>query len=158
MYKAANIVWGVYRNRPVCLSVCPDQLPHLLSDFHQTLWNLRSWCVNVVKLHVFTFLVPCCNVCYDFCVKRCSIRLDFHLFCRRFMFYLCYLYLFTYTGVQHIVLCFCFVLFFLCTLSCQFLWIVHLCFSFRYSLTFLFLGSRQIHMYSTITKILKFNK
>jgi hypothetical protein len=38
----ANIVWGVYRNRPVCLSICPDQLPHLLSDFHQTLWNLRS--------------------------------------------------------------------------------------------------------------------
>ena len=34
----ANIVWGVYRNRPVC----PDQLPHLLSDFHQTLWKLRS--------------------------------------------------------------------------------------------------------------------
>jgi hypothetical protein len=29
----------------ICLSVCPDQLPHLLSDFHQTLWNLRSWCV-----------------------------------------------------------------------------------------------------------------
>ena len=23
-------------------SVCPEQLPHLLSDFHQTLWNLRS--------------------------------------------------------------------------------------------------------------------
>jgi hypothetical protein len=33
---------GVYRYMPVCL----DQLPHLLSDFHQTLWNLRSWCVN----------------------------------------------------------------------------------------------------------------
>ena len=33
---------GIYRNRPVC----PDQLPHLFSDFHQTLWNLRSWCVN----------------------------------------------------------------------------------------------------------------
>ena len=29
---------GVYRNRPVC----PDQLPHLLSDLYQTLWNLRS--------------------------------------------------------------------------------------------------------------------
>jgi hypothetical protein len=26
----------------VLLSVCPDQLPNLLSDFHQTLWNLIS--------------------------------------------------------------------------------------------------------------------
>jgi hypothetical protein len=52
----------------------------------------------------------------------------------------------------HVVLCFCFVFVFLCTLSCQFLWIVHWWFPFRYSLTFLFLGSRQIHVYSTITK------
>jgi hypothetical protein len=28
-------------------------------------------------------------------------RLNFHLCCREFMFYLCYLYLLTYTGVQH---------------------------------------------------------
>jgi hypothetical protein len=28
-------------------------------------------------------------------------RLDSHLFCRGFLFYLCYLYLLTYTGVQH---------------------------------------------------------
>ena len=34
----------------------------------------------------------------------------------------------------------------------QFLWIVHLWFLFRYSRTFLYLGSRQIHVYSTITK------
>ena len=27
--------------------------------------------------------------------KRCSVRLNFHLFCREFMFYLCYMYLFT---------------------------------------------------------------
>ena len=41
----ANIVWGGgYIG--ICLSVCPDQLPHLLSDFHPTLWKLRSWCVN----------------------------------------------------------------------------------------------------------------
>jgi len=30
-----------------------------------------------------------------------SSLLPFVLFCREFMFYLCYLYLFTYTGVQH---------------------------------------------------------
>ena len=28
-------------------------------------------------------------------------KIDSHLFCTGFMFYLCYLYLFTYTGVQH---------------------------------------------------------
>jgi hypothetical protein len=31
----------------------------------------------------------------------CDLRLDSHLFCRGFMFYLCYLYSSTYTGVQH---------------------------------------------------------
>ena len=34
-------------------------------------------------------------------IKRYLIRLDSHLFCMEFMFYLCYLYLFTYTGLQH---------------------------------------------------------
>jgi len=33
--------------------------------------------------------------------KKCSIPLDLYLFCGGFMLYLCYLYLFTYTGVQH---------------------------------------------------------
>jgi hypothetical protein len=42
------------------------------------------------------------------------------------MSYLSYLHLFAYSGVQHILFC-VFVLFFfiLCTLCCQFLWIVH---------------------------------
>ena len=30
-----------------------------------------------------------------------GVRLDFNLGCRGSMFYLCYLYLFTYAGVQH---------------------------------------------------------
>ena len=41
--------------------------------------------------------VPCC----DFCIKTCLISLFSCLFCRWFMFYICYLYLFMYTGVQH---------------------------------------------------------
>ena len=42
------------------------------------------------------------------------------------MSYLRYLFLFTHSGVQHIVLCFCLIFFFIfCTLCCQFLWIVH---------------------------------
>ena len=53
--------------------------------------------VRVVKLHVFTFLVRCCDVRYDFRVKRCLILLDSHLLCRGFMYiyvfciYLCVL-------------------------------------------------------------------
>jgi len=45
--------------------------------------------VYVVKLHVFTVLVPCCDVDCDFS----------HLLSREFLFYLCYLYLFKYTNV-----------------------------------------------------------
>ena len=47
--------------------------------------------------------VPCCDARYDFRVKRCSIRLDFHLFFREFMFYYCYLYCFTYTGGKNTI-------------------------------------------------------
>jgi hypothetical protein len=50
-------VLGVYRN----LSLCPDQLPNLLSDYHQTLWNLRSWCVNfaVCRILLSIEFYPC---------------------------------------------------------------------------------------------------
>ena len=60
------------------------------------------------------------------------------LFVGVLMFYLRYLCLFVHCGVQHI-LCFVFVLFFfvLCTLCCQFLWIVHFWLPLRYSLTFI---------------------
>ena len=54
-----------------------------------------------VKLHVFTCLVPYCDARYDFRLKTMLGSLDFQLCCREFMFYWCYLYLFTYTGVQH---------------------------------------------------------
>jgi len=41
--------------------------------------------------------------------KRSSIRLYLRLFVGGSMFYLRYLCLFVYSGVQHILLCFCFV-------------------------------------------------
>jgi hypothetical protein len=44
------------------MSVRPtDQLPHLLSDFHKTLWNLRSWCVNfaVYRILLSIEFYPC---------------------------------------------------------------------------------------------------
>jgi hypothetical protein len=52
--------------------------------------------VNFVKLHVFTFSVPYCDVRYDFRLKRFSIRRYSHLFCRGFMLYIyiCYLSIF----------------------------------------------------------------
>jgi len=54
-----------------------------------------------VKLHVFTFLVSFCDVRCDSRVKTmfASFLLPFVL--KEFMFYLCYLYSCTYTGVQH---------------------------------------------------------
>ena len=54
-----------------------------------------------------------------------------------FMSYFCYLCLFTYSGVEHLLCCSLVLFFFaLCTLCCQFLWIVHVWVSLRYSLTF----------------------
>jgi hypothetical protein len=54
------------------------------------------------------------------------------------MFYLSYLCLFVHSGVQHILCC-VFALFFfvMCTLCCQFLWIVFFLLPLRYSLMFI---------------------
>ena len=52
-------------------------------------------------LYMYSHINPCCDVRYDFRVTRCSIRLDSLLFYKEFMFYSCYLYSLTYTGVQH---------------------------------------------------------
>ena len=78
----------------------------------------------VVLLCVFTFLVPCYDVHYNFRIKQLSVRLYLQLFVGGCMSYLCYLCLLAYTGVQH-MLCCVFVLFFivLCTLCCHFLWL-----------------------------------
>ena len=84
--------------------------------------------VYVVMLCVFTFLVPCCDVRYDFHIKRCSVRLCLQLFvgelmsycvlcvclrilmsgsshlppvvCRRTHVLLCFVCMFTYIDVQ----------------------------------------------------------
>jgi hypothetical protein len=53
--------------------------------------------VLVVKLHVFTFLVLCCDVRYNFRVKRYSIRLSFLFLCSKvhvlfMLFVIIYLY------------------------------------------------------------------
>ena len=50
------------------------------------------------------FLVPCCDFCNNN-EKRCSVRLYLQLFVAGLMSCSCYLCLFTYSGVQHILCC-----------------------------------------------------
>ena len=89
------------------------------------------------------------------------------------MFYLGYLCLLAYNGVQHIFCC-VFALFFfvLCSLSCQFLWIVHLWLSLRYFLTFIqiywnpivlfhsycYFGSSNVCLQGTLSKMQYFRE
>jgi hypothetical protein len=53
-----------------------------------------------LSYYVFAFVVLCCDVCYDFRIKRCSVRLYLLLFVGGVMSYLC---LFVYSGVPHIL-------------------------------------------------------
>ena len=50
-----------------------------------------SWfrVVHIVLLYVYTFLVPCCDVHYNFRIKRCSVHPYPQLFVGGLMFYLC---------------------------------------------------------------------
>jgi hypothetical protein len=63
------------------------------------------------------------------------------------------LWLIVYSGIQHIFCC-VFVLFFfvLCTLRCQFLWIVHCWLPFRCSLAFIVVGIRLTCQLAIIDK------
>jgi hypothetical protein len=59
----------------------------------------------VVLLCVFAFWATCCDVHYTFCIKICFVRRCLQLFVGGRMSYLRYLYLFAYSGVQHILCC-----------------------------------------------------
>ena len=52
-----------------------------------------------VLLYVFTLFVPCYDVHYDFRIESYSVQ----LFVGRLMSFLCYLYLFAYIGVKHVL-------------------------------------------------------
>ena len=91
--------------------------------------HLLDFCI--VLLCILTFRVPCCDVRYDLRKKRCSVRLYLQLFVKGFMFYLRYLCLFAYSGVQRILCCVLFSI----VLCCQFLWIVHFWLALCYSIT-----------------------
>ena len=80
----------------------------------------------VVLLCVFTFWVPCCDVRIK-TIFGSSLPL---VVCRRADVLSVLFMLFVFACVEwcptRVVLCFCFGFFFvLCTLCCQFLWIVH---------------------------------
>ena len=98
---------------------CPIMCLYVLSSVLSYYVSVRSeFCV--VLLCVSTFWVLCCCVRYDFRKKTKSRSSSPPVVCRRIHILL------THSGVQYI-LCFVFVLFLfvLCTLCCQFLWIVH---------------------------------
>ena len=90
----------------------------------------------VVLLCVFAFWISCCDIRYDFRINQCSVCLFFQLFVGGSMPFLRCLCLYAVSGVL-IFLCYVFALFFivLCTLCCQFLWIVHCWLTLRYYLT-----------------------
>ena len=58
----------------------------------------------ILYLCVFTFLVPCCDVCCDFRIKTMFGTSLPRMFVRGIMSYICYLCLFLYSGVQHFVM------------------------------------------------------
>jgi hypothetical protein len=106
----------------------------------------------VVLLCVCTLWVPCC---YASPYKWCSVRLYLQLFVRELMSYLRYLCLFAHSSVQHI-LCYVFVLlvFVLCVLCCQLLWIVHLRLSLRYSLTLYVLLEQAFRLFIILITVI----
>ena len=98
---------------------------------------------------VFTFRVPCCDVCYDFRIietmlgssllpvvcRRAHVLFTLFVYCLRIVVSntYCFVFLFCFLCVVYPMLpvsldCFCYVFFGLCTLYCQFLWIVFVLF------------------------------
>jgi len=102
---------------------------------------------GVPAAHIFSFL--CCPIMYLYVLSSVlwcplrfphingSVRLYLQLFVGMRMSYLRYMCLFANSGVHHILCCVFF--FVVCTLCCQFLWIVHFWLPIRYSLTFTYI-------------------
>jgi hypothetical protein len=65
-------------------------------------------------LCIFMFFIPCCDVRYDFRIQTMLGCRNLQLFVWGLMSYLCYLCLFTYSDVQHILCC----IFVRCSLYC----------------------------------------
>jgi hypothetical protein len=72
-------------------------VPHVEQESLTLLVNLCLLCIVIVLVRfVFFMWINCMSS-----RLRYLIRLDSQRLCMVFMFYLCYLYLFTHTGVQH---------------------------------------------------------
>ena len=77
-------------------------------------WMLMFYCFFCVCLRIvmsnilsypmsFTFWFPCSDARFDFCIKRCLVRLYLQLFVGELMSSLRYLCLFAHSGVEHIL-------------------------------------------------------
>jgi hypothetical protein len=122
-----------------CLSLC--YLRHSLAvDATATQTRIRCSYAEVSATHILPChcnmvakypclkrqsIFPCCDVRYDFQIKTMLVGCYLQFVVGGLMSYIRYLYLITYSGVQYIFCCVFVLLFFvLCTLCCQFLWIV----------------------------------
>ena len=91
----------------------------------------------VVLLRVFTFWVSCCDVRYDYRIKTMLIVLCGRA---RVIYVICVCLRIVVSNT------YCVVFFFvLCTLCCQFLWIILFRLSLRYSLTFITNTKKLVH-------------
>ena len=110
---------------------CDDCSPYCLpfasiwDHLGSVLLNILVLCV--VLLFVFTFLIPCCDVRCDLCIKMMFGSSLPPVVCRRDHVLFAFLCSFALSGFRHILWCFCFVfLRLVCpslpvSLDCQFL-------------------------------------
>ena len=57
----------------------------------------RTRVVHLVQLHLFTILILCCDMLYNFRTKRCSVYLYSHLLCMSSCFFLMlFVYIYKY--------------------------------------------------------------
>jgi NhaP-type Na+/H+ or K+/H+ antiporter len=128
-----------------CLFFCPFSFGHCVvypsSIFEVWLpfWYLQTLGTTMPLENIMWYCVYILSL-YSLFLNRGSIPLFLQLFVGGRMSYSRYLCLLAYSDVQHILCC-VFALFFfvLCTICCQFLWIVLFWLPLRYSLTFIYL-------------------
>jgi hypothetical protein len=136
-YRTWLYIWVTWR-----VSYRKQELLTFASTWdHSRFWWGPCWS-TVVLLCVFTFWVSCCDVRLIF-PHGSDVRFVFASSCLwgarvLFTLFVCMWWCPTCDDVQHILCCIFDLFFFvLCTLCCQFLWIVHLWLPLRYSLTFI---------------------
>ena len=80
----------------------PSRAHEITPGFFDGVRVAHLFSFSMLSYYVFTFLVPCCAVRYNFRLKRCSVRLYLlpPVVCMSYLRYLCLL---AYSGVQHIL-------------------------------------------------------